>query len=137
MTSALRHYSLIDMRTRNYIVIADCSGYVLNEGFSCSSLMELTDFNDAFDPVEESLSAGFLLKDLGRQITVYDNTTSGIVGSPHVAIFRQVMVMYGLDTEGINTTGINTFYICIWLDEALGSAANDFGFTLAQVARLG
>jgi hypothetical protein len=138
MTSVLRHHSLIDVRTRNFILLADCFGYVLNDGFTCSSLMERSDFDDAFDNFVVDASDGILFKDLGRQITVYDNTTPNVTGSPHVAVFRQVMVMRGIDQEGIDPAGsTQIFYICVWLDKATETGSNALGFRLAEVARLG
>ena len=143
MTSALRRYSLINARIQNYVALADCTGWTLNSGASCSSLMELTAFKAAFASSDAALVNGNLLKDLGRQITVYDATTTGVVGSPHVAVFRQVMLLNGADQEGIPPSGSPAiFYICVWLDNKTsyipGSGNLDSrGFQMAAVARCG
>ncbi len=103
--------------------------------------MILNDVSNAFlsAPVPTAYPVGSLLKDLGRQITVYDPT---IPGSPHIAIFRQVMLVNGQNVEGIPTltppgppyTPPNSFaYICTWLDGSGRGAP----FVLAEVARTG
>ena len=66
-----------------------------------------------------------LLLDTGRQITVYDPTQ---IGSPHVALFRQVMMVSGShyspssgsEWEGISNTIV---YICVWSTDNFGSLA--------------
>jgi hypothetical protein len=88
--------------------------------------MSTTEFNNAFDP-SSNIAAASLLKDLGRHITVYNPSTG--LASPHVAIFRQVMVMNGPFTEGISK---RIFYICVWTGSTPGTP-----YTLAHVVRTG
>lgn len=82
--------------------------------------MSITDFvanatntNGNFGSGEgDSIPARSLLKDLGRQITVYD---SAQVGYPHVAVLRQVLYIDQSaipETEGIGDQVI--FYVCTW-----------------------
>ena len=101
----------IDPRTNYLTVITDMSGHTLVTGEASSPLMTSADFQAAFDPVI-NLSAGTRLQDLGRFIVVY----STAAGSPHIAKFRQVMVVNGFDIEGTNPGGI--YYICTWIDSA-------------------
>jgi len=109
MTSVLRRYSLIEPRIKFFTVVTDCSGYTLNSGAVSGPLMDYASFAAAYTQTA-SFGASTLLQDLGRAITVYDPT---IVGSPHIAIFRQVMLVNGPDIEGINS---NIGYICVWSD---------------------
>lgn len=71
-----------------------------------------------------------LLKDLGRQITVYD---SAQVGYPHVAVLRQVLYINQdalPETEGIGDKVI--FYVCTW------AQVNDgYPFRTSSVVRTG
>jgi hypothetical protein len=80
--------------------------------------------------VENPIPAGSLLKDLGRQITVYD---SAQVGYPHVAIFRQVLYINqtaSTETEGIGNQVI--FYVCTWSQVSGGTP-----FYTSSVVRTG
>ena len=136
MTSAMRHYMLPEQRTQFYTVVGSGSilMWTLNDGFSSSSLMTITGFKDAFSSASGSFAAYTLFKYLGRQNTVYNYT---IVGSPHVAIFRQVQEVSGANTEGITTapTALKLpFYLCVWADTSPTSLN---GFQLEQVARVG
>jgi len=100
-----------DSRTNYLTVITDMSGHTLQTGQASSPLMTSADFQAAFDPVI-NLAAGTRLQDLGRFIVVYSTAT----GSPHIAKFRQVMVVNGANQEGTNPGGI--YYICTWIDSA-------------------
>ena len=108
--------------------------------------MEATDFVGSYSPSQISLphqTTQFpLLQDLGRQITVYDNTTPGVIGSPHIALFRQVLWVNGLYAEGINIdvsgNPINMGYICVWADATpYRNVPAPYNFTVAPVARTG
>ena len=125
MTSVLRRYAQIEPRIKYMTVIDDCSGWTLDVNQSSSSLMDISSFTYAMSPTI-NYGSGYLLQDLGRQITVY-NSAPSVQGSPHVAIFRQVMQVNGPNMEGTST---NIAYICVWND---GSAT----FPLAFVARTG
>ena len=126
MTSVLRKYSQIDPRLAYYLVLGnDISGLpmpmwrTITNG-TTSTLMSVSEFTsnlieDTASPI--SPKVGDLLKDLGRQITVYDPT---VPGYPHIALFRQVLYIdqsLTTQTEGIGTT--ITFYICVWAQESI------------------
>lgn len=124
MTSVLKRPAQINPRTGFFIVLDNTDGYTLNALFSSSPIMPVATFNGAFSNTI-TFTGGYLLKDLGRQITVYDPTTPG---SAHIAIFRQVMQVFGpAGNEGVST---NIAYICTWED---GSGA----YAVAPVARTG
>lgn len=134
MTSVLRKYSLIDQRFRNFVVIADCSGWTLDSGASSSSLMEVSAFVDSFTSATIGLSQGYQLRDLGRQITVYNGS---ITGSPHIAIFRQMRVENGSGQEGVPTGALPVYYVCTWTDKE-GAQSAGFGYIqAAKIARIG
>ena len=125
MTSVLKRPSQINPRIAFFIVLDNTDGYTLNALFSSSPVMQTTTFNAAFTATPATFTGGNLLKDLGRQITVYDPTTPG---SAHIALFRQVMQVVGpAGNEGVSS---NIAYICTWED---GSGA----YTVAPVARTG
>jgi hypothetical protein len=148
MTSVLRRYAQIEPRIKYFSVLsADVDMWNLNPQSPTSSLMEVSEFVNSYSPTTVSitytnLQSLPLLQDLGRQITVYDNTTSGIIGSPHIALFRQVLWVNGLDTEGINIDASgnvqNMGYICVWTDVTpYRNVSPPFNFTVAAVARTG
>lgn len=134
MTSVLRRIAQMEPRTQ-YFYGNSVDGYVLDpaSGIEISPVMEMTDFDTAFFDASSSpvTLTGPLLKDLGRQITVYDNSTAGVVGSPHIAIFRQVMDVNGLNTEGIASPPMIA-YICTWVD-----GVRPAPYVLSDVARTG
>jgi hypothetical protein len=144
MTSVLRRYAQMDPRTQYFFVLSSPVPCYVNESTSIntSQLMTITDVSNAFlatTPQLPDYTTGNLLKDMGRQITVYDPT---IAGSPHIAIFRQVMLVNGFNVEGIPNSNnqpppfvpTNSFaYICTWVDDS----GRPPPFVLADVARTG
>lgn len=129
MTSVLRRYAQLDPRTQYFYTNGTTLGYVdsSSNNITVSSLMTIGDVSAAFvTPITLNTN---LLKDLGRTITVYDPANNNM----HIAIFRQVMVVNGLNVEGIpNGTG-KFCYICTWVD----SPSRGNPFVLADVARTG
>jgi hypothetical protein len=140
MTSVLRRYAQIDPRSAFFIVLeSPLTTWTVDASGSSSSLMSFTQFTSnltegTFGGEEDLLIMGNLLKDLGRQITVYDDT---IPGYPHVAIFRQVLYIDNTqtsETEGIGTGIPIIFYICVWAQHDSDSFPQ---FTASRVARTG
>ena len=125
MTSVLKRYAQIDPRTGFFRTFGTCLGYTLKTNSTSNPVMMDVEFVAAFVPSSISFASDLLLKDLGRQITVYDTTGTG---SPHIAIFRQVMQVNGPLEEGISS---NIAYICTWADGSGGV------YTVAPVARTG
>ena len=146
MTSVLRRYAQMDPRTQYFVVLSPYTviGYLnTSTSIPTSSLMTLADASVALAG-QTPYPTGTLLKDLGRQITVYDPT---VPGSPHVATFRQVMLVNGQNVEGIPTLNppappatsyspLNSFtYICTWID--ITPPGIHLPYILAEVARTG
>lgn len=127
MTSVLRRYAQIEPRVQYFSVLTmyPIEGWTLNSTATSSPTMTETAFLAAFTSTPNTFTGYNLLKDLGRQITVYN---PAIAGSPHVAVFRQVMGVNGPGIEGISS---NIAYICTWAD-----GPNPI-FLTAPVARTG
>ena len=124
MTSVLRHYAQMEPRIKYFIVFADCSGYTLNANAISNPLMSLSSFQSAYTATTTIMTPG-LAQDLGRSVTVYN---PAVTGSPHVAVFRQVMMVNGPGIEGVSNT---TAYVCTWSD-------NQFGvYPVQAIARTG
>jgi len=124
MTSVLRRYAQIEPRIQYFTPLDVVPGCVLNGSAASSPVMDISGFQSAFDCSASQFDGTHLLKDLGRQITVYN---SNVAGDPHVALFRQVMEVNGPNREGIST---NIAYICVWADGGTE-------FSPAPVARTG
>lgn len=132
MTSVLRRYAQTDPKTGFFTALSspidvwrDVSGQI------GQSVMDISGFLTAFNPDTVSIAASSLLKDLGRQIVIYN---SNITTNPHVAIMRQVMLVNGTNIEGISDVppfSTNLYYICTWND------GYNTLFPLAPVARTG
>jgi len=127
MTSALRRYAQIEPRVQYFSVLTmyPIDGWLLTPTKASSPIMDVSSFVAAFTDTPNVFTGTCLLKDLGRQITVYDPS---ITGSPHVALFRQVMEVNGPGQEGISS---NIAYICVWTDGINPT------FLTAPVARTG
>lgn len=124
MTSVLRRYAQLEPRTKYFTVLADCAGYTLNSNALSSPLMDVSSFVATYTNTVTFTYPTGQLQDLGRSITVYDST---ITGSPHIAVFRQVMLVNGPGLEGIS--GVRA-YICTWSD-------GNTTYEAASVARVG
>jgi len=145
MTSIMRRYSQIEPRIKYFTVFATgVELWIPIDIFQTNtpSIMDISGFITSYAPSILSFSQGgaTLLKDLGRQITVYN---SSIQGSPHVALFRQVVQVNGLNSEGIQLdaggNNIGMGFICVWADETPGPSieSSSIPFRVADVARTG
>lgn len=125
MTSVLRRYAQLEPRTKYFALLSDCSGYTLNSNAISGPLMDVSSFVATYTNTINFLTPlSNLLLDLGRSITVYN---PAIPGSPHIAVFRQVMLVNGPGIEGISGTKA---YICTWSD-------GNTTYEAATVARTG
>jgi len=122
MTSVLRRFSQIDVRSQNLYVLADCSGYtyVTTQSIASAPVMTTTDFASAYQQTVLYLP-GDMVKDLGRFIHVYDPAYSNNL----VQVFRQVMLLKNRAFEGVTT---KIAYVCTWSAD---------GLTDGQLARIG
>jgi len=130
MTSVLRRYAQINQSVQFFTLLANCFGFTLNQGSISSPVMTMAEFAAAYNPsMTINYTTNSLLKDLGRQITVYD---PNVVGSPHIAIFREVMIVDGSKREGISNRNV---YICVWADTPVNGTNSNI--RPALVARTG
>lgn len=124
MSSALRSFSQIPVRSKFLIALADISGNDLSgdsivDGASWPySADSIVDVSQLADLTQVSATKGDLFRDLGRQITVVN-------GSAHVALYREAMPMKNALNEGVD--GNASVWLRVW-------AANGSG---VNVARLG
>ena len=115
MSSVQTAFAQIGPREKYFIVTADTSAnaVAVTPGNSAAggldTLVSQSDF-DAGSTDNNSLVQGSLLKDLGRSITVYDDTTL-----LKVAVYRKVAVVSGGPTsEGDATFGGDDIYVLVW-----------------------
>ena len=133
----LRRYAQTEPRTGYFTVLPVTPFAVWSDisGAKPLSVLDISGFNAIFGSYTTiTLTSTSLLKDLGRQIVIYDSTN---VNCPHIAIMRKVMVVNGYDIEGISVMppySTNLYYICTWHD---GSVQNDTLYPIAPVARTG
>jgi hypothetical protein len=128
MTSMLRKFSQISPREKYFTVLADNQyTWSIASGSTLHPLMTETEWQTATNGTANAdLDAGFLLKDLGRTVVVYNATTH-----LHTAVFRQVQRVNSATTEGVGNIS-EIYYIQVW-------AANGTGFdgNRTLVARTG
>ena len=124
MSSVTSSFAQISGRVKFFLGVAeDISGYVVAGLNSVSPTNSGTDIISTAVPVHLG-GAGLLLKDLGRQIVLYEEPLLGsTLRSPHVATYRQVQVIdatSGAGTEGVDGSApdgdlsyYNTYYVCV------------------------
>ncbi len=112
MSSAISSFAQIAGRTKFFLVLGipdgsgnlqDISGYIVDGLRTVTTLDPATNNDGTVDDV----NIGSLLKDLGRQIVVYS-----LPGSPHTAVYRQVLLVDGATTEGIGSQA--PFYVKVF-----------------------
>ncbi len=125
----MRRYAQIPNSMKYFIVLTnrvmpfDVSGNVFG---NVKPMMSLAEFGAVLIPRTPALdiSAGFLLKDLGRTVIRYNAVTN-----EHVGYYRQVMLVRGQQTEGVDINNtLNIFYIKTW------SPANEDGTLDGEVS---
>ena len=134
MSSALKSFSQIPVRVKNLVAIAS---YSSGEGVGSAgvgaftltpgALLDLGSLALAGDVEDNSttgyaarnLVAGELFKDMGRQITVLDTDDA-----THLAVYREVQLMAGPSTEGVDgddTTGFRAnIFVRVWAADGNG-----------------
>ena len=115
MTSVLRRYSQIDNRLQYFVVLdISCIGYtyVASSGISQSPVMTIANFKKAYANTTQFL-VGFMVKDLGRFIHVYDPNSANNL----YQVYRQVMLVGPQTITGsAGNEGVTTqiAYVCTW-----------------------
>jgi len=118
MSSATSSYAQIAGRTKFFLVVgADISGYIVDGLYSVLNVDPAASSANR-DGIVTGILAGTLLKDLGRQIVVYADT---IPGSPHTAVYRQVLQVDGASSEGCVLPPA-PFYVKVY--DAAGAGVN-------------
>lgn len=127
----LRAYAQIPARAKYFMYAAgtDVSGNVpatsiftlpVGSYADLTSMATATEVNAIPGFVTDVTPATGLLKDMGRQITIYDPTTR-----LHVAVYRQVQVVDGIASEGVGGStpawGSN-YFVKVWAADGLGVA---------------
>lgn len=118
MSSVTSSYAQIAGRTKFFLVVGlpiqqganvDISGYIVDGLRTVTTLDPATNNDGTVDEVD----IGSLLKDLGRQIVVYS-----LPGSPHTAVYRQVLLVDGASSEGVGVTP--PFYVKVFSADGAG-----------------
>lgn len=118
MSSVIRHIAQIPVRTKYLLAVvngiatddaADSPAFSLslNWPFFDNVPVLASDVNS--NATALGLTAGALYRDLGRQIVIADN----VVGAPHLAVYRQVQLVDGSDSEGVG--GVSPSYGCLFV----------------------
>jgi hypothetical protein len=121
MSSATSSFAQIAGRVKFLLTTQDISGYVV-DGLRSTLATSVNDL--LVDSEKVAIDPSTLLKDLGRQIVLYNDA---LPGSPHLATFRQVQVVSGPTTEGVDggapgpflgqaqppSSYFNTCYVCV------------------------
>ena len=119
MTSVLSSYAQIAGRSKFFVVLDldegdDITGYVVNSLRTVTTLDPAASSANRDDTVD--VPAGSLLKDLGAQIVVYSST---LPGSPHTAVYRQVIRVNGQLSEGVPDDAV-PFYVRVFSADGTG-----------------
>ena len=96
----------MDPRVKYLTALTDISGYP-GANSLITSVMTETSFTSVIG-VSTNISGGTLLKDMGKTVTVVDETTR-----LHLSIWRLVQIVNGSTTEG-NSGSAGLFYIRVW-----------------------
>jgi len=123
MSSATRSFAQIPPTVKYFLV----TGTIAGSGVPAASAFELTTgsyadigamISDAdflallsattisIDDTPTDLAVGTLLKDMGRQVTIYDN----VAGSPHLAVYREVQIVGPTASPDWNSR----FFVKVW-----------------------
>jgi len=125
MTSVLRRVDQIPPRIRYLLVVADPL-MDISTNYSSPGVSAFTVPQGTFGPIDQiadgplaptatfvSPSVGTLYRDLGRSLYVYDQLGAGGL---QLAIYRQVMRVNGVSSEGVPQTMMSgpSLYIKTW-----------------------
>ena len=122
----LRAYSQIPARAKYLLAVDDGdlsenllgnSGFTLEPGdyMSVTSVANVAKITGV-GATSYQIAQGDLYKDLGRQITVVDTD------SKHLAVYRQVQKVDGIDTEGVCTAADRcaNIFVKVWAADGAG-----------------
>jgi hypothetical protein len=137
MSSVIRKFSQIPVRTKYLLVVGDAvttgtvsevSAFTVAPGsfnpllgtYRLTSTATEAEVEGAPEYEAVDLSGGALYKDLGRQITIYDDA-AGSYGR-HLAVFRQVQKVEGAETEGVcdSANYCANIFVKVWSADGTG-----------------
>ncbi len=127
----LRTYAQIPARAKYFLyndgidvpgTVPTTSIFTLPEGSyaDLTSMATATAVNAVVGIVTGVAPATNILKDMGRQITIYDPTTH-----LHLAVYRQVQVVDGIATEGVGGSAPawgSNYFVKVWSADGQGVA---------------
>jgi hypothetical protein len=130
MSSTLRAYAQIPTRAKYFLWGA--GDQEINEDVPITSIFridpgayaDLTSMataaavNDAPGWNSDFTPAQAVLKDMGRQITIYDASTGA-----HLAVYREVQVVDGIGSEGVGASGPawqSNIFVKVWSADGNG-----------------
>jgi hypothetical protein len=128
----LRTYAQIPARAKYFLYDGDLA--LIDENVPATSIFTLpvgsyADLTSMATAAEVNATSGFdsdvtpatnLLKDMGRQITIYDATTH-----LHLAVYRQVQVVNGIASEGVGGSAPawgSNYFVKVWAADGQGVA---------------
>jgi hypothetical protein len=130
MASVLRSFSQIPVRAKYFIwlnndpntnAIPAASAFKLNPGSyaAIGSMAIADDITPVTTSPFDSEVPPSLLKDMGRQITIYDESTK-----LHLAVYREVQIIDGAASEGVGGNAASgwesTYFVKVWSAGGLG-----------------
>jgi hypothetical protein len=128
MSSVTSSFAQIAGRTKFLLATSDLSGYVVDGLHSTVAVSQNVPQGYLVAASKVAVLGTSLLKDLGRQIVLYDDARY----SNHIATFRQVQLVKGSTTEGVaggapgspDLAGpgsadsyFNTCYVCVYSND--------------------
>ena len=129
MSSATRSFAQIPARVKYFLFdstaatsdepVPTTSIFTLPVGTyaDLTSMATAEEVNDVAN-TDPSFPATNLLKDMGRQITIYDPATSA-----HLAIYREVQVVNGVGSEGVGGSAPDwqsNYFVKVWSADGEG-----------------
>lgn len=128
MASALRSYAQIPARVKYFLwgvgdlefdePVPTTSIFTLSVG-DYAELTSMATADAVNDVANTDIDLGAsLLKDMGRQITIYDPTSN-----LHLAVYREVQIVNGIGSEGVggsNPEWQSNYFVKVWSADGLG-----------------
>lgn len=148
MSSTLRKFSQIPVRTKYLLVVADVvepetdisNGDLFGTGGvpivrasgdsirsvgvgGVATTVQITEYAATVGATLDAYTteAGTLYKDMGRTLTVYDDTLDGNL---HVATYRECQIVLGSGSEGVPVLPLYgaTYWVRVWAADGTGVA---------------
>lgn len=130
MSSTLRAYAQIPTRAKYFlwgtgdertdVTVPTTSIFRINPGAyaELTSMTTATKVNTAPGFDSDFTPAQTVLKDMGRQITIYDSDTGA-----HLAVYREVQVVDGIGSEGVGSAfpdWQSNIFVKVWAADGRG-----------------